>query len=374
MNEPGVVRLEGIAKTYAGNELAAVESVDLEIGAGSFFSLLGPSGCGKTTTLRIIAGFEYPNAGRVFIGGRDVTGLSPRDRDIAMVFQDYALYPQMTVFDNLAFGLRARRRPEAEVRERVGEVARLLGLEDLLRRMPRALSGGQRRRVVLGRALARRPAILLLDEPLSGLDTPLRAALRADLIELHRRLGTTTLHVTHDQGEALAMADRLAMLDAGRLAQLGTPHELYDRPATRAVARFLGSPPMDVLPVEVEVTPDSIQLRLRGVEHDPWTLPRGTPWVELCARRGPGPIDLGLRPEQVRVGAGPEDSPALTGVVRRVEPIGHETLATLAVGPATLTLRLPPRDPTRPGDVRALRLDLERACLFDPGTGARIIL
>ena len=240
------VRLAGIGKTYIGNAAPAVQPTDLRVEEGSFFSILGPSGCGKTTLLRIIAGFEYPTEGRVYIGDRDVTSLSPRHRDIAMVFQDYALYPHMSAANNIAFNLRNQGRPKSEINRRVGEIAATLGIEPLLGKRPGQLSGGERQRVALGRALIRRPRVFLMDEPLSNLDVKLREAMRIELGRLHQELGVTTIYVTHDQSEAMTLSTRLAVMRGGVLQQVGRPDEVYSQPANVFVAKFIGSPSMNV--------------------------------------------------------------------------------------------------------------------------------
>jgi multiple sugar transport system ATP-binding protein len=406
------IELKGVSKAYPGG-IEAVSGVDLAVGEGEFLAVVGPSGSGKSTLLRLVAGLEAPDAGSVWIGGRDASGLAPSERDVAMVFQDQVPYPHLNVFENIAFGLRARRRPAAEVRSRVEETAGLLGLGDCLARSPRALSGGQRRRVVLGRAMARRPALLLLDEPFSGLDAPLRSALRDDVIGLHRRSGTTTILVTHDQAEALAMGDRVAVVDRGRLVQLAHPLEVYDRPASRFVARFIGSPPMNILPCEVHISDEGLRLRIPGVEPEAaLAVPLAAPWAAPLVSRGPGAVELGLRPEHLLIpdrpdpsglpsplagegqGGGttarpPFDRPlhpghppqlgAEDGIrqflrleprIRRVEPLGHETRASLALGPHLLEIRLPPHVSARSGDPLPIALDLCRACWFDPRTGA----
>ena len=246
MSEVVGVRLEGIAKTYAGGDIAALDGIDLAISPGSFFSILGPSGCGKTTLLRIIAGFEYPSRGRVFIGERDVTALSPRDRDIAMVFQDYALYPHMTAAQNITFNLKNRRVARAEIETRLSETAAILGIGKLLDKKPAQLSGGERQRVALGRAMIRKPRVFLMDEPLSNLDLKLREQMRIELGRLHQALGVTVVYVTHDQAEAMTLSTALAVMRGGRIQQIGRPDRVYARPANSFVARFIGSPSMNL--------------------------------------------------------------------------------------------------------------------------------
>ena len=360
-----------MSRSFPGG-VRAVDGVDLEVADGAFLTIVGPSGSGKTTLLRLIAGLEAADGGSIRIGGRSVGDLGPRARDVAMVFQDSALMPHLTVFENLAFGLRARRRPAREIAASVGAMAAMLELDGHLGRHPATLSGGQRRRVALGRALVRRPAVLLLDEPLAALDAPLRASARGDLAELHRRLGTTTLLVTHDQAEALALGDRVAVLDRGRVAQVGPPAEVYDRPASRFVAEFVGSPPASILPASIEVREGRLRLTIADADLV-LSLPESAAWTVPLAARGSGPIDLGLRPEFVRVDDGqadPAGMPAVTARVDRLEPLGHETWATLALGPRTLRARLDPRRSIAVGDRVRVRLDLARALWFDPGSGA----
>ncbi|HUH03298.1 MAG TPA: ATP-binding cassette domain-containing protein, partial [Kofleriaceae bacterium] len=236
------VRLVGISKSYAPGMRPAVSRLDLEIEDGELMVLVGPSGCGKSTTLRIIAGLEEATTGKVLIGERDVTNVQPAERDIAMVFQSYALYPHMTVFDNMAFALKLRKLPRAAIRERVDKVARSLGLEEYLDRKPKQLSGGQRQRVAIGRAVVREPKVFLFDEPLSNLDAKLRNEMRREIARIHQRIGVTSVYVTHDQIEAMTLADRILVLDKGELQQVGTPIDIYDRPANRFVAGFFGTP------------------------------------------------------------------------------------------------------------------------------------
>jgi ABC-type sugar transport system ATPase subunit len=363
------VALRGVSKVFP-NGVEAVSGVDLAVEDGEFFTVVGPSGSGKSTLLRLIAGLEEPTAGSIRVGGRDVTGLPPRERDVAMAFQAPALYPHLSVFENLAFGLRARRVGRAAVRERVLAVATSLGLETLLRRRPQTLSGGQRQRVALGRAVARRPAVCLFDEPLSSLDGPLRAAVRDKLTALHRRTGATFLYVTHDQAEALALSDRLAVMDRGRIVQAGAPREVYERPASRFVGAFLGDPPMRVLPCQVDPSQGSdLRVILEGVADVP-----PVPIRTLTGKQS-GLVELGLRPEHVAVAepAAARD-PGLTwlpGTFQVVSGVfqGHGSVVTVALGPHALDARLPARAEVRPGASVAVGLDLGRASWFDPESG-----
>jgi multiple sugar transport system ATP-binding protein len=285
------VRLESVTKTYPNGHVAA-KGLDLEIRDGEFMVLVGPSGCGKSTALRMIAGLETPTGGRIFIGDRDVTLVPPQDRDIAMVFQTYALYPHMTVAENLAFGLRMRGTPDDAIEARVKEATRALGLEAVLTRRPAQLSGGQRQRVALGRAIVREPKVFLFDEPLSNLDAKLRVETRAELARLHRRLGATVVYVTHDQEEAMTLGWRVSVMRDGFLQQVAPPMELYRRPANRFVAEFVGSPGMNFLPGETVAgapgTREGVTLGVRP--HDVALVPEGTgdldAWVDVVESRG----------------------------------------------------------------------------------------
>jgi ABC-type sugar transport system ATPase subunit len=299
--------LHDVSKTYAirGREpLQALQAIDLEAADGELVVVVGPSGSGKTTLLRCVAGLELPDNGEVFVGGRDVTELGPGDRDLAMVFQEYALYPHLSVRDNISFGLRARKTPAAEIETKVSDAAELLGIETTLDRRPAELSGGERQRVALARAIVRAPTAFLMDEPLSNLDAELRAFMRAEIRGLQRTLGTTALYVTHDQVEALTMGDRVAVLRSGRLEQFGTPLEIYDRPASTFVARFIGMPPMNVVPMS-----------LLGI----------------------GDGFAGLRPEQLRVTA-PSDS-RISGRVVHADSLGHEVIVHVSVGDEVVLAR-----------------------------------
>jgi multiple sugar transport system ATP-binding protein len=389
-----VVELRGVSKVYP-NGVEAVSEVDLTVGEGEFFAVVGPSGSGKSTLLRMIAGLESLSAGSIGIGGRDVSRLSAGERDVAMVFQEPALYPYLSVFDNLAFGLRARGVGRTEVRSRVESVADSLGLTAVLKRRPQTLSGGQRQRVALGRAIVRRPAVFLLDEPLSSLDAPLRASVRADLIDLHARLGSTMIYVTHDQGEALAMGDCVGVMERGRVVQVGAPRDVYSRPATRFVGGFVGNPPMSFLSGVVRDHDGSLAIDLIdgvGVE-TAIPLPAGR-WTAILAERRGMRAELGLRPEHVVLSLDGhlerlthEWSPSKTALnnsaltrlpgeaeVIRVEFLGNETVATLAVGPSILTARLPGSTSIRRGDTCVVALDLDHASWFDPETGAALEL
>jgi multiple sugar transport system ATP-binding protein len=345
------VVLEGLTKRFDGGGAPAVDSVSLRVGHGEFMVLLGPSGCGKSTTLRMIAGLETISDGRLFIGGREVSEVAAKDRDIAMVFQSYALYPHMTVADNLAFGLRRRRFEKAEIERRVANAARTLGLDELLRRKPYQLSGGQRQRVALGRAIVRDPAVFLFDEPLSNLDAGLRVSMRVELAKLHQRLGATMIYVTHDQVEAMTMGTRICIMSKGRVVQVGAPLEVYRNPANTFVASFLGSPPTNLLAATVA------DGRLHVGEA---ALP-----LER-ARLPASEIVFGIRPEDIFVGEGP-----LEAGVAAVEPLGAETILALRLAgiEQDVMVRAGRDSPARVGDRLKLRFDLGAAHFFDKETG-----
>ena len=373
----GRLELQRVSKSFPG-EIVAARGVDLAVEDGELFAIVGPSGSGKSTLLRLIAGLESPDSGSLWLDGLRIDGLAPRDRDVAMVFQDQVLYPHLDVFENIAFGLRARGKPKAEIEELVRGTASVLGLADCLDRPPGTLSGGQRRRVALARALVLRPKLFLFDEPFSGLDAPLRASTRAELADLKRKLGATMVLVTHDQAEALALGDRVAVLDRGRIVQVGRPLDLYDRPANRFVARFVGQPPMNLLPCLIAKEDRDLAIRIVNLDDlGPWTIPLTMPWTSPLSDRGTPRLDLGLRPEQIAVrpagrftpGSDPPTGPA---TVRRLEPMGHETLAFLEFGPYELTARLPSRTPFRTGERVVAELDFFHASWFDATSGERL--
>ena len=352
------VTLRRLAKRYDPHGRPALEELSLAVNDGEFFVLLGPSGCGKTTALRCIAGLDEPSAGEVLIGERDVTRLDPAARDVAMVFQTHALYPHLTVRRNIAFGLEVRRVPAAEIARRVQQAADRLGLGTLLDRRPWELSGGERQRVALGRALVREPQVFLLDEPLSHLEPTLRAELRAELLELHRALHTTVVYVTHDQIEAMTMGQRIAVLERGRLRQVGTPAELYGRPADVFVARFIGSPGMNIL-----------RGRGRGTGDDGGVVDCGAFSIPVSLERYEGEIYLGVRPEHVSLVA--PDQGIGAADVRGVEPLGPDTLVRLDGGGEPLVARLHGIPDLRPGDRVGVKLDRRQLHLFD-AAGARL--
>jgi multiple sugar transport system ATP-binding protein len=367
------IELRKLAKVYPGG-IEGLWPIDLSVNSGELLVLLGPSGSGKTTVLRLIAGLEKPTSGSVAIDGREMKGIPPHRRDVAMVFQNPALYPHLSVFGNLVFGARGRGVSRDQARARVNRVAGILGLDRVLSRSPGALSGGERQRVAIGRALIREPRIVLFDEPFSNLDVPLRASLREEVIELHRRFETTLIHVTHDQSEALLMGDRVVILEKGRLRQCDSPRAIYDRPTHRFVATFVGSPSMNLLPCQIERDGETTRFRPIGTEHAlRWDAHAGL--LPLGWEGTTRIFDLGIRPEAISVreadGAPDRSSviPTMSGRVRRLEFNGPELLATLAVGPHRLITRLPANQPLQDGQRVAIVLDLSKSVWFDQTTG-----
>lgn len=370
------VRLDQVTKRFPSG-VTALSNVSLEVREGECFVLVGPSGSGKSTLLRLIAGLEAPTTGQVFFNGDVVDDRPPRQRDVALVFQNPALYPHLNVFENLAFGLRARRYGRAEIQTRVQDMAERLGLSGLLARAPSTLSGGERQRVALGRALVRQPAVFLLDEPFSSLDIPLRRMLRAELIDLQRKLGTTTIHVTHDQAEGMALGHRMAIMNQGTLIQVGTPQELYQAPATRFVAAFLGSPPMNLITCELKRTETACRVRVLGLGLDPdesftWKVESSSPWLAPLQSLDSDRVLLGIRPEQVElVNTSDRGSSQwiLQGQVQRIEPAGHENMITLNLGSQAISVRMPPERAPRPSERVTLGFRPDRITWFDEATG-----
>ncbi len=356
------ITLAGVRKVFG--KTTAVDGIDLEIADGELMVLLGPSGCGKTTLLRCVAGLEYPEAGRVRIGERDVTDLPPRKRDIAMVFQSYAVFPHLKVFDNIAFGLRMRRLERGGMRERVERVAALVELSDLLDRYPAQLSGGQRQRVAVARAIVMEPAVLLMDEPLSDLDALLRLTFRAELKKLVSQVRTTTIYVTHDQVEALSLGDRIAVMQQGRIVQCDTPNRVYAEPASRFVGGFIGNPPMNFLAATLRGGNGHRELLI--ADHR----------VELPAGAAPSPSQggdtlVGIRAENIRPATEPSPG-ALPARVQVVEPLGSHLLVTVSIGARQLKVVAPIDFPARPERDLWLRLDPDKLRLFEVGSGERV--
>jgi multiple sugar transport system ATP-binding protein len=354
-----IVAFSGIEKRFGNVEV--IRGISFDIADSEFMVLVGPSGCGKSTLLRMLAGLEDITDGEISIDGQVINDLAPKDRDIAMVFQSYALYPHMTVRDNMSFSLKLARVGAVNMQQRVDNAARILNLEPLLGRYPRELSGGQRQRVAMGRAIVRDPKVFLFDEPLSNLDAKLRVAMRAEIKALHMRLKTTTVYVTHDQIEAMTMADRIVVMNDGRIEQIGTPLELFDRPDNLFVAQFIGSPSMNVF----EGT-----LRLHG----------GRSWVQAHGQEWPLPVTgaghngqavhYGVRPNDITIGNG---QPGISATVVVVEPTGAATELLLAVGDARFVADLPGRTSAQPGHGVAMCIDPDKVHLFDKVSGRRIV-
>jgi multiple sugar transport system ATP-binding protein len=363
------LKITALHKRYG--TVHAVRGIDLEIPAGEFTVLVGPSGCGKSTLLRTIAGLEAADAGTIEIAGRVVNYVRPRDRDIAMVFQNYALYPYMNVFENIAFGLRARKTPSAEIEQRVRRAADMLAISALLDRLPRQLSGGQRQRVAIGRAIVRNARLFLFDEPLSNLDAQLRDEMRSEIKRLHQEIGTTMIYVTHDQIEAMTLADRIVLLREGQIEQQGTPLDLFERPATRFVAGFLGSPKMNFVPANVVGSADGIGLKLKDGKS--LALPAGS-----RSRYGGAigsEVIVGIRPEHMaraRDGQPANGHVRLDTAVELIQPTGSRTYITFSLGETSVMAEVEPHDVQKPGEPIAIDLDLNRAVLIDPQT-SRVI-
>jgi multiple sugar transport system ATP-binding protein len=350
--------VRGLHKRFGNTEV--LKGIDLSVESGEFAVLLGPSGCGKSTLLNVIAGLEQPNAGTVEIGERVVNDVPPKDRDIAMVFQSYALYPAMTVRRNITFGMECRGVPKPQQDEAVKRVAALLQIERLLERKPAQLSGGQRQRVAMGRALVRDPLLFLFDEPLSNLDAQLRVDMRTEIKQLHRRIASTIVYVTHDQIEAMTMASRIAVMNHGEVQQFAAPDEVYNRPANLFVARFLGTPPMNTVPARLESEGGSLLAVIGGTARLPLQLP------PAAARAFVGrDVFLGIRPECITDRAG---GVRLEAEVEISEPTGAETLVLLRVGNERLRARVAPDTRLVLGQPAAFSVDMRTACLFDPQT------
>jgi sn-glycerol 3-phosphate transport system ATP-binding protein len=352
------VEIRAVRKTYPGHSAEVIKGISAEVADGEFLVMLGPSGCGKSTLLRMVAGLETITKGEIAIGGRVVNGLEPKDRDIAMVFQNYALYPHMSVYDNIAYGLRIRGVSRPEIDRKVKEAAALLELAPFLDRKPRALSGGQRQRVAMGRAIVREPAVFLFDEPLSNLDAKLRTQMRVEIKRLQARLGVTSLYVTHDQVEAMTLADRLMVMNAGLAEQVGTPMEVYRRPASIFVAGFIGSPAMNFLPGRVTDAGNSVELA------------GGTLLAADRLGSAGQAVTVGIRPEHLALAADARPGRALQVTAELVEALGADTLvhSRLGAGKATLLARLPGGVETRAGDRLNLAVEPEALHFFDPAT------
>jgi len=364
------VTLKDVVKTFKANTV--VDGLNIEIKDQEFAVLVGPSGCGKTTALRMIAGLEQPTSGSIFIGDRLVNDVPPKDRDIAMVFQNYALYPHMNVRENLGFGLKIRKFPQAEIARRVDEAADILGIQGLLDRKPRELSGGQRQRVAVGRAIVRKPAVFLFDEPLSNLDAKLRVAMRAEISKLHQRMNATTIYVTHDQVEAMTMAHRIYVMKNGALQQQGDPMEVYRRPANRFVASFIGSPAMNFAEGRLALRDGAVVL-----DAGAFALRLPDAQRELLEHRLDKGVVLGIRPEDFTLAEAdaPKDAgDVLVATADVVEQLGSEILLHLCIGEHRMVARLDvPPTPIAVGGGVTVRLDLAKARLFDPESGLSVV-
>jgi multiple sugar transport system ATP-binding protein len=359
------VTFDHVTKRFG--EVVGVSDLDLQIRDGEFMVLVGPSGCGKTTSLRLIAGLEDVTEGTLKIGDRVVNGVPAKDRDIAMVFQSYALYPHMSVYDNLAFGLKLRKVSKADIDRRVKEAAGILHLESLLDRKPKALSGGQRQRVALGRAIVREPAVFLMDEPLSNLDAKLRVQTRAELLRIHARLATTTVYVTHDQVEAMTMGQRIAVMSEAQLQQVGTPRELYDAPVNRFVAGFIGSPSMNFLDVTVQGTGTAASIEAPGV-----SIPVPPRFASIVSDGAE--VVLGLRPEHLQVAGNGATSGRIAARADVVEYLGNEELVHLDVSGSDVVAILPAEVRVRPEDTLELTARTDGIQLFDKDTTASLLV
>ncbi|WP_407320574.1 sn-glycerol-3-phosphate ABC transporter ATP-binding protein UgpC [Isoptericola halotolerans] len=368
------VTYDHATRIYPGTERPAVDQLNLEVEDGEFLVLVGPSGCGKSTSLRMLAGLEDVNGGHIYIGDRDVTDVQPKDRDIAMVFQNYALYPHMSVADNMGFALKISGTPKAEIRQRVEEAAKILDLTEYLDRKPKALSGGQRQRVAMGRAIVRQPQVFLMDEPLSNLDAKLRVQTRTQIASLQRRLGVTTVYVTHDQTEALTMGDRIAVLKDGLLQQVGTPREMYDTPANVFVAGFIGSPAMNVGTFDVKDGKAVVGHAAVPIDRDA---------ISQLTDADGGKITVGFRPEALNiVSAGSPD--ALQVEVNLVEELGSDAFVYGSLKSEGVTgdlhsgnsdqviVRIDPRDVPMKGDTIHVTIEPGKSHVFSPATGARL--
>jgi multiple sugar transport system ATP-binding protein len=356
------VRLQSVSKKFG--ETVVVDDVTLDIEDREFLVLVGPSGCGKSTTLRMIAGLETMSGGDIFIGDRRVNDLGPKDRDIAMVFQNYALYPHMNVYDNMAFGLKMRKVPKAEIDQRVKEAAEILDLGPYLKRKPKEMSGGQRQRAALGRAIVRHPAVFLMDEPLSNLDAKLRVQTRTEIVKLHKRVATTMVYVTHDQVEAMTMGHRIVVMKDGVVQQVATPKDVYDRPANQFVAGFIGSPTMSFLPARLEADGDA--LYARGASFSV-RIPEQRRAALNAANADHAAVTLGVRPEDILLHA--DAAGSIPAVVDVVEPLGSENVLYLTCEGERLTARTSAESTVATGDAVALGINANRMHLFNAASG-----
>ena len=362
------LELRNVQKSYGNSQIATLKEIALKIDAGEFLILVGPSGCGKSTLMNCIAGLENITGGEILVDGEDISQASPKDRDIAMVFQSYARYPTMSVRDNIAFGLKMRKVPAAKIEEEVARVAKLLQIEPLLERKPAQLSGGQQQRVAMGRALARRPKIYLFDEPLSNLDAKLRVEMRTEIKLMHQRLKTTTVYVTHDQIEAMTLGDKVAVMKDGVIQQFGTPHEIYNDPANLFVASFIGSPPMNFVPLRIRQR-DGRWVGVLNSEQGSCELPLPITSDDGLRDRE---LILGIRPEQIGLAEVGTADFSLAVDIEVVEPTGPDTLVVFTLNQVKACCRLTPDQAPRVGETLNLQFDPRKALLFDAQTGERL--
>ena len=363
----GALAIKNVTKSFGDTHI--LKGIDIEIDDGQFLILVGPSGCGKSTLMNIIAGLEGPTTGEVHIGGRVVNNVSPKDRDIAMVFQSYALYPTMNVRQNIAFGLETRKVPKKQQDEVIARVAKMLQMDHLLDRKPGQLSGGQRQRVAMGRALARDPILFLFDEPLSNLDAKLRVEMRTEIKQLHQRLKTTMVYVTHDQIEAMTLGDRIAVMKDGIIQQFGSPHEIYEKPSNLFVASFIGSPSMNFIECHLAEQSGEVGVSLQ-TDNDVRFLP--LPNGKSLASRVGQPVILGVRPEQLDVAHSEENFNSIEVKVNLTEPTGPDTMIFTKINGKEVIARVHPRDAKHPGETMRLALDMTKVVLFDPKTELRL--
>jgi multiple sugar transport system ATP-binding protein len=363
MGDMAKVQLQGVRKVYDNGQVA-VQGATFEVADGELMVLVGPSGCGKSTLLRMVAGLEEISGGTLTIGDRVVNDVAPKDRDIAMVFQSYALYPHMTVAENLAFGLKLRGHDKATIAKRVNDAAQTLGLTDMLDKLPKAMSGGQRQRVALGRALVREPAVFLLDEPLSNLDAKLRHSVRTEIAQLHRKLGTTMIYVTHDQVEAMTLGQRIVVLKDGIIQQIDTPMALYDRPANLFVAGFLGSPAMNVLRGTLQRDADSVVVEQADLRAPLGAAAVDAAWVGRA-------IAVGVRPEHLQP-ATAQDAHGFEATIDGIEPVGNEIFVNMSRGGQALVMRVAPQALPAVGESIRVTIDPKGLHFFDAETGERL--
>ncbi|QTS85107.1 ABC transporter ATP-binding protein [Ectopseudomonas khazarica] len=368
------LELRNVNKSYGSGLPDTLRNIELSIDSGEFLILVGPSGCGKSTLMNCIAGLEDISGGAIEVDGADISGMSPKDRDIAMVFQSYALYPTMSVRDNIAFGLKMRKLAPAAIDEEVARVARLLQVEHLLQRKPGQLSGGQQQRVAMGRALARRPKIYLFDEPLSNLDAKLRVEMRTEIKLMHQRLKTTTVYVTHDQIEAMTLGDKVAVMKDGIIQQFGTPQQIYNDPANLFVASFIGSPPMNFIPVRLQRRDGQCWAALDSALGVAGQARCELPLGDLAQGLENRDLILGIRPEQIQLAAeGAAEAPSICAEVEVTEPTGPDTLVFVTLNQTKVCCRLAPDQVPQVGASLALRFEPSRVLLFDAQSGERLL-